>query len=128
MRELRLHDEWDPVTRRKRYREREGSEVFLAERRRITMTAHDEAAETAAVRIAAAKWGGKVELQGTGKFRDRMAREAARQGIAVENADLASILENEHERMSRGEPPPAGRGRPDAAIEEEDEQSEDLGR
>lgn len=124
-----LRYDWDPVLAAKRYKDHEGREVFLARRRDITMVAHDAAAELAALRLAGAKWSGRVSIRGSSEFRERMAREAARQGIAVEDADLGSIVEDERERMARGEPPGgADRERPDAAIEAEDERSEDLGR
>ena len=58
-----------------------------------------------------------------------MAREAARQGIAAEDKDLRNIVDDEHERMACGEPPSkAERDSAQDETEEEDGQSEDLGR
>ena len=130
-RELGLQYEWDAEARVRRYRDRTGTEIFTATRRIISMVQHDEAAETAALRIAAAKWGGAVTIGGSSEFRERMAREAVRQGIAVEDADLASIVEDERERMARGEPPGgAGRERQGAQDHAQDEVDveQDLGR
>lgn len=45
------------------------------------MTAHDAAAETAAMRIAEAKWGGRISVQGSSEFRERMARRVSSRGI-----------------------------------------------
>ena len=128
-RELGLRYDWDAEARVRRYRDRQGREVFLAERRRITMTAHDATAEHAALSIAAAKWGGAVSIGGSSDFRERAARQATREGIRVEDADLASIVEDERERMARREPPGgAERDRPGAEIGTEDEPDQDLGR
>ena len=128
-RSLGLRYEWDAEARVRRYRDRQGREVFLAERHRIEMLEHDSTAEHAALKIAAAKWGGKVAIQGSAEFRERAARAAARDGIEVEDADLADIVEDERARMERGEPPGgAERDRPGAAIEAEDEPEQDLER
>ena len=102
-----LHYEWDSEARVRRYRDRQGREVFLAERHRIEMLEHDSTAEHAALKIASAKWGGKVQIQGCAEFRERAARLAAREGIRVIDSDLADILRDEQERMRRGEPPRA---------------------
>ena len=128
-RELGLRYDWDATARVRRYRDRDGREVFRAARHRIEMVEHDADAEFAALKIAAAKWGGAVTIGGSSEFRERMARSAARGGIEVMDEDLQAIVTGERERMSRGEPPAgAERARSYAAIEEEDGQSEDLGR
>jgi hypothetical protein len=97
-----LHYEWDAVARCRRYRDRAGREVFMATRTRVELVRHDEAAEAAALKIAAARFGGMVSLTGTGEFRERMARKAVREGIRVVDADLARIVEDEQTRMARG--------------------------
>ena len=38
---------------------------------RVEMVRHDEAAERAALKIAAARFGGAVSLTGSGEFRER---------------------------------------------------------
>ena len=97
-----LHYEWDAVARCRRYRDRAGREVFTATRTRVELVQHDEAAEAAALRIAAARFGGAVSLTGSGEFRGRMARRATREGIRVVDADLARIVMDEQTRMARG--------------------------
>ena len=97
-----LHYEWDAVARCKRYRDRAGRELFTATRTRIEMVQHDEAAEIAALKIAAARFGGVVSVTGSGEFRERMARQAAHEGIRVVDADLTRIVLDERTRMARG--------------------------
>ena len=98
-----LHYEWDAIARCRRYRDRAGRELFTATRTRIEMIRHDEAAEAAALKIAAARFGGAVSLTGRGEFRERMARHATREGIRVVDADLARIVEDEQARIARRE-------------------------
>ena len=124
---LGIRYEWDPA-RGKVYHDRKGRELFRAERRRIEMVEHDAAAEHAALKIAAAKWGGRISIQGSSEFRERMARSAAREGIDVMDEDLQAIVTDERERMSRGAPPGDTQDHTQDEIEAEDEQSEDLGR
>ena len=99
-----LHYEWDAVARCKRYRDQVGCEVFTATRTRVELVRHDEAAEAAALRIAAARFGGAVSLTGSGEFRERMARRAVREGIRVVDVDLVRIVEDERARIARREP------------------------
>ena len=97
-----LHYEWDAIARCRRYRDRAGRELFTATRTRIEMIRHDEAAEAAALKIAAARFGGAVSLTGGGEFRERMVRLATREGIRVVDADLARIVKDEQARMASG--------------------------
>ena len=97
-----LHYEWDAVARCKRYRDRAGREVFTATRTRIELIRHDEAAEIAALKIAAARFCGAVSLTGSGEFREWLARQATREGVRVVDADLARIVRDEQARMARG--------------------------
>lgn len=116
--EAGLRYDWDPGSRCKRYLDREGREVFRAERRRIEMVAHDAIAETAALRIADAKWGGRVQIQGSVKFRERMARLATRAGVEVMDQDHQEIVADEQGAQER-----AG-----TEIEDEEDEEQDLGR
>ena len=59
---------------------------------------------TGALQLAAAKWGGKVSIEGSSEFRERAAWAAAREGVRVVDEDLADIMRDERERMQRGEP------------------------
>ena len=129
-----LRYEWDPQEHGKRYRDQQGA-VFLAKRETITLLRHDEAAEVAALRVAAAKWSGKVSILGSAEFRERMARMAAREGIEVERQDLQAIVRDERERMALGEPGPRERAELDhearqqkAEPEEEADEEQDQGR
>ena len=104
------------------YRGADGEEKFLDFGQRIEM--RDRAADSleAALRIAAEKYGGRVSIQGSGEFRERGARLAARIGVRVTDEDLRSIVDDERARMERGEPPGQ------EAEQEADEQGQDLGR
>ena len=99
-----LRYEWDKVAWCRRYHDREGREVFTSTRTRIEMMRHDADAEIAALRVAGAKWGRRVQISGSSVFRERMARLAAREGIAVEDQDLQEIVRAEHARV-QGKPP-----------------------
>ncbi|MHB1543870.1 MAG: LPD7 domain-containing protein [Acidiferrobacter sp.] len=98
--------------------------------RRVSLTATDAAAspasaDVAALRMAAAKWSGKVSILGSAEFRERMARMAAREGIGVENHDLQAIVRDERERMALGEPGPRERAELDReARQQRAEQAE----
>jgi hypothetical protein len=74
------------------YRKQDGLEAFTDTGPRIVM--HDKADDSleAALRIAAQKYGGKVDITGSSEFRERAAREAVRLGIEVANADLQEIV------------------------------------
>jgi hypothetical protein len=129
-----LRYEWDPQEHGKRYRDQQGA-VFLAKRETIKLLRHDEAAGVAALRVAAAKWSGRVSIQGSAEFRERMARMAAREGIGVEDQDLQAIVRDERERMALGEPGPRERAelnrearRQQAEQEEEADDEQDQGR
>jgi hypothetical protein len=127
-RALGLRYNWDATARVRRYRDRTGTELFITTRRIIEMVQHNETAEVAALRIAAAKWGDQISIQGSSEFRERAARLAAREGITVEDQDLADIVRDERARMARGEPPGGAQDRAHEAIEPEDEAEQDLGR
>ncbi len=92
------------------YRGADGIEKFVDFGQRIEM--HDHAADTleAALRIAAEKYAGRVSIQGSGEFRERGARLAARIGVRVTDEDLRSIVTNERNRIEeewrRPVPPP----------------------
>lgn len=129
--ELGLRYQWDEAARVKRYRDRAGSELFTVQRKLVTLTRHDAAAEYAALRLAVARFGGRVEIRGSAAFRERMARAAAREGIEVADADLQYIVRDEQTRMARGERPD---GRPEGAqqqpqkAEQDGPDEQDLGR
>ena len=82
-----------------RYRDSRGREMFTDTGRRIEL--HDKSADSveAALRIAAQKFGGRVEITGSAAFRERATRQAVRLGIRVVDADLAAIVADEQASM-----------------------------
>lgn len=87
------------------YRNAQGCEVFTDTGPRIEV--HDKADDSleAALRIAAQKYGGQVEITGSAAFREQAARQAAQLGIRVVDADLQIIVRDE---LQRGRPPRPG--------------------
>lgn len=82
--------------------------AFVDAGRTIGMSSsREDDATLAALQLAAAKWGGKVSIQGSSEFRERAARLATREGIGVTDHDLQEIVADERARMQRGEPPRA---------------------
>ncbi|MHB1670241.1 MAG: TraI/MobA(P) family conjugative relaxase [Thiomonas sp.] len=84
------------------YRGQDGREKFTDTGPRILM--HDKGPDSleAALRIAAQKYGGKVDITGSSEFRERAAREAVRLGITVINDDLQAIVTDaQAQRMPR---------------------------
>lgn len=77
-----------------------------------------------ALQLAAAKWGGKVSIQGSAAFRARAARAAAREGIRVVDADLAEIAQDEQRQAQAAaaeQARAAEAGRQRAAVQAERE-------
>jgi hypothetical protein len=89
------------------YRKQDGHEAFTDTGPRIVM--HDKADDSleAALRIAAQKYGGKVDITGSSEFRERAAREAVRLGIEVANTDLQEIVMDAQRKAPAS--PPIGR-------------------
>ena len=54
----------------------------------------------AALRVAAQKYGGRVQITGSDTFLERTARMATRLGIAVHNADLHALVVEERRRVA----------------------------
>ena len=80
------------------YKGKDGRARFTDTGPRIVM--HDKGTNSleAALRIAAQKYGGKVDITGSSEFRDR----ATRPGIQVLNGDLQGIVQNEIVRNRMG--------------------------
>jgi len=101
------------------YRGTDGREKFTDTGPRIVM--HDKSGESleAALRMAAQKFGGKVDITGSAEFRERAARQAVRLGIEVTDADLQHVVADERARMqnqARGLSPSAvEKSRPEVA-------------
>ena len=81
------------------YRGADGAEKFVDFGQRIEMRNHAADSLEAALRIAAEKYSGRVSIQGSGEFRDRAARLAARIGVRVADTELAGIVTDERARI-----------------------------
>ncbi len=83
------------------YRGRDGREKFTDTGPRIVM--YDKSADSleAALRLAAQKYSGKVDITGSSEFRERAARQAARLGIKVTNADLQAVVADEQAKRQQ---------------------------
>jgi hypothetical protein len=86
------------------YRDAQGRDKFTDTGPRIVM--HDKSDDSleAALRLAAQKYGGKVDITGSSEFRERAARQAVRLGIEVMDADLQGVVQDEQARMQRKGP------------------------
>ncbi|CDW92579.1 MULTISPECIES: TraI/MobA(P) family conjugative relaxase [Thiomonas] len=83
------------------YRDAQGRDRFTDTGPRIVL--HDKGADSleAALRMAAQKYGGKVDITGSSEFRERAARQAVRLGIEVMDADLQAVVQDEQRRLQR---------------------------
>jgi hypothetical protein len=81
------------------YYKADGAEVFRDTGPRIVMRDKGEGSLEAALRVAAQKYGPRVQITGSEDFRERAARMATRLGIAVDNADLGVIVSDERRRL-----------------------------
>lgn len=81
------------------YRRVDGTEVFRDSAPRIVMKDKGNESLEAALRVAAQKYGGRVQMTGSDMFQERAARMATRLGIAVHNADLRGIVIDERRRL-----------------------------
>ncbi|MEJ2631878.1 MAG: relaxase/mobilization nuclease domain-containing protein [Acidihalobacter sp.] len=82
-----------------RYKTEDGRHLFTDTGPRIEMHTREEDAVRLGLRVAAQKFGGSVEITGSGLFREQAAREAARLGIGVKDQDLRDVWEQEREAM-----------------------------
>jgi hypothetical protein len=88
------------------YRRADGSEVFRDVGPRIVMRDKGDESLEAALRVAAQKYGGRVELSGSDRFLERAARMATRLGIVVDNPELQAIVREERRRIGEHRPEP----------------------
>jgi hypothetical protein len=98
---------WDQAARCVRYSDADG-EICSVQRRTVTLVRHDETAEHAALRLAAARFGGVLSIRGSSAFRTRTARLAAREGIEIVDEDLAEVVADERQRMNAEQEHSAG--------------------
>lgn len=80
------------------YRNSSGVAVFTDTGPRIDVHEPHETSLEAALRVAAQKYGGKVDITGSAEFREQAARIATRLGITVLDADLAEIVADEKDK------------------------------
>jgi hypothetical protein len=89
------------------YRRADGSEVFRDTGPRIVMRDKSDESLEAALRVAAQKYVGRVQITGSDLFRERGARLATRLGIVVHNTDLQGfVAEERRQMMERWAKPP----------------------
>lgn len=81
------------------YRSADGRERFVDTGPRIVMRDRQKESVDAALRVAAQKYGGQVNICGSAEFRERAARQAARLGIRVRDADLQVVVAHERVQM-----------------------------
>lgn len=82
------------------YRRADGNEVFRDVGPQIVMSDKCDESLEAALRVAAQKYGGRVQLTGSERFRERAARMAIQLGIVVENAELQVVIREERQRVA----------------------------
>ena len=94
-----LHAEVDRHRQRVDYRDDTGRLLFTDTGPRIEV--HDPTDPTleAALRVAAQKFGGSVDITGSADFRERAARTAARLGITVRDPDLQLFWHQARQRV-----------------------------
>ena len=95
-----LHAEVDRQRQRVDYRDDTGRLLFTDTGSRIEV--HDQTDTTleAALRVAAQKFGGSVDITGSADFREQAARTAARLGIGVRDSDLQSLWQQERQQLT----------------------------
>ena len=96
-----LHAEVDRQHQRVHYRDGHGQILFTDTGPRIEV--HDQTDTTleAALRVAAQKFDGRVDVTGSPGFREQAARTAARLGIGVRDPDLQPLWQHERNRSAR---------------------------
>ena len=82
------------------YRRVDGIEAFRDTGPRIVMQDKSDESLEGALRVAAQKYGSRVQMTGSDTFQERAARMATRLGIAVHNPDLQAIVANERQRLN----------------------------
>ncbi len=82
------------------YRRADGVEAFRDTGPRIVMRDRSDASLEAALRVAAQKYAGRIEITGSDPFRERAARMATRLGVAVHNPELHATAADERRRLS----------------------------
>lgn len=94
-----LHTEIDYRHQRVHYRDAYGQILFTDTGPRIEVHDSTDTTTEAALRVAAQKFGGAVDITGSADFRERAARSAARLGIGVRDQDLQPIWQQERQNL-----------------------------
>lgn len=100
-----LHAEIDRQRQQVHYRDAHGQIVFTDTGPRIEVHDTSDTTLEAALRVAAQKFGGSVDITGSVDFRERAARAAARLGIGVRDPDLQPLWQQERQQFERGRHP-----------------------
>jgi hypothetical protein len=82
------------------YRRVDGIEAFRDTGPRIVMQDKSDESLEGALRVAAQKYGPRVQMTGSDTFQERAARMATRLGIAAHNPELQAIVANERQRLN----------------------------
>ena len=96
---VELERQWDQQARCTTYKSRDGETWFVTTRNRVEVINQSDQSLAVALRIAAKKFGNRIEITGPREFRERAARLAARLGIEVADADLQHIIAAERSEM-----------------------------
>ncbi len=96
-----LHAEMDRTQLRVHYCNERGKILFTDTGPRIEVHDHTNTTLEAALRVAAQKFGGRIDITGSDDFRQRAARMAAQLGIGVRDADLQPIWQAERQNLER---------------------------
>jgi hypothetical protein len=87
------------------YRWADGTEVFSDQGEKLVMKDKADVSLEAALRVAAQKYAGRIEITGSETFRERAARMATLLGITVLDKDLQITVDDErHRAWGRREP------------------------
>lgn len=98
---VELRREWDQRALCTAYKAQDGETWFVTTRTRVEVINHADPSLVVALRVAAKKFGNRIEITGPQEFRKRAARLAARLGIEVADADLQHIVEAEKAALAR---------------------------
>ena len=98
---VELRREWDQHARCTAYKAQDGQTWFVTTRNRVEVINRTNQSIAIALRVAAKKFGGRVECTGPQDFRERAARLGTRLGIEIADADLQHIVRAEKAALSR---------------------------
>ena len=108
-----VHAEVDRQRQRVDYRDDTGRLLFTDTGPRIEVHDKTESTLEAALRVAAQKFGGSVDITGSTEFRERATQTAARLGIGVRDPDLQPLWREERQRLAEIQRPAPARPAPE---------------